>query len=523
MPIDSDTLTGPERPVQSNANRPPQNPLSVFRQRKPSSADADLAGAALRDLAIDEPSALALAHRLLAGDAEAGRELARHIAQTYPAPAPDDPGDPVATALWLAGRCREHGGRSTVAQRDGALGALIESVTYAQRRLADAQDAHDHWASWASDDAPGQAGGDGERLARQALALARRRLADATRDLRWTTATDELARRLARSVPTPARSELRSPVADPAPEPPPPPGPARIVAPQAETALARLSSADQRRLGWLRPLARPLPEAPLPIEVDAAFARLGTEMPNMKAALTWLQAGLALRRVCGVPTTRVTPMLLVGAPGVGKTRFVRRLATELGLSWGRLSLEGLSDNRALAGTSSGWSTAEPAWPVAEIARLGVANPLLMLDEIDKCVASHNGDAHATLLGWLEPSTAAAVVDPVLGPPIDLSGVSWILAANSIDRLPAPLLGRVHVVNVDLLPLAAFDTVLAGVLTDIADELGVPDARLLPSLDTAEIELLRRVWRPSRTPRLLRRVVERLLGEAATRSMISPRH
>jgi hypothetical protein len=54
-------------------------------------------------------------------------------------------------------------------------------------------------------------------------------------------------------------------------------------------------------------------------------------------------------------------------------------------------------------------------------------------------------------------------------------------------------------------------------------LGVPDARLLPSLDTAEIELLRRVWRPSRTPRLLRRVVERLLGEAATRSMISPQH
>lgn len=523
MPIDSDTLTGPERPVQSNANRPPQNPLSVFRQRKPSSADADLAGAALRDLAAGEPTALAFAHRLLAGDAEAGRELARHIAQTYPAPAPDDPGDPVATALWLAGRCGAHGGRSTVTQRDGALGALIESVTYAQRRLADAQDAHDHWASWASDGAPGQEGDDGERLARQALALARRRLADATRDLRWTTATAELVRRLAPSVPTPARSEMRSAVADPAPEPPLPPGPARVVAPQAETALARLSSADQRRLSWLRPLARSLPEAPLPIDIDVAFARLTAEMPNMRAALTWLGAGLALRRVCGVPTTRVTPLLLVGPPGVGKTRFVRRLATELGLCWGRLSLEGLSDNRMLAGTSSGWSTAEPAWPVAEIARLGVANPVLMLDEIDKCTASHNGDPLATLLGWLEPSTATAVVDPVLGAPIDLSGVSWILAANSIDRLPAPLLGRVHVVNVDLLPLGAFDTVLAGVLADIADELGVPDARLLPSLDTAEIELLQRIWRPSRTPRLLRRVVERLLGEAATRSMISPRH
>jgi hypothetical protein len=62
-----------------------------------------------------------------------------------------------------------------------------------------------------------------------------------------------------------------------------------------------------------------------------------------------------------------------------------------------------------------------------------------------------------------------------------------------------------------------------ILTDIADELGVPDARLLPELEADEFALLQRVWRQSRTPRLLRRVVERLLGEAATRSVISLRH
>jgi hypothetical protein len=145
----------------------------------------------------------------------------------------------------------------------------------------------------------------------------------------------------------------------------------------------------------------------------------------------------------------------------------------------------------------------------------------MLDELDKCSSSHNGDPLATLLGWLEPSTSAAVVDPVLGASVDLSGISWILAANRIDRLPAPLLGRAHVVHVDLLPLGAFDTVLAGVLADIAEELGVPDARLLPPLETAEITLLQRMWKQTRTPRLLRRVVERLLGAASMRPSGSP--
>ena len=527
MPADTDAISTAETSASSSAEVFPQNPFALFRRSDPSAADAELAAAALRDLAAGDMTTLALAHRLLAGDAEAGRELARRIASDYPAPAPDDPGDPVATALWLAGRCGFSGsgvrGGRTVAQRDAALGALIEALLYAQTRLADAQDAWEAWDRWTLDRAPQPDLSASRRLARHALALARRRLADATHDLRWTTGTDELAKRVARRAPAAAGPDARSTAVEPAQELPPPSGPTRAVAPQAETALARLSSADQRRFGWLRTLARPLPEAPLPTEIDATVGRLIAEMPNVAPALTWLRAGLSLRRACGVSSTRITPLLLVGPPGVGKTRFVRRLATELGLRWGRLSLEGLSDNRTLAGTASGWSTSEPAWPVGEIARLGVANPVLMLDEIDKCVPSHNGDPLATLLGWLEPTTAAAVVDPVLGAPVDLTGVSWILAANRIDRLPAPLLGRVHVVHVDVLPLDAFDTVLTGILTDIADELGVPDARLLPELEAAELALLQRMWRQSRTPRLLRRVVERLLGEAATRSVSSPRH
>jgi hypothetical protein len=214
-------------------------------------------------------------------------------------------------------------------------------------------------------------------------------------------------------------------------------------------------------------------------------------------------------------------MLLVGPPGVGKTRFARRLAEELGLASSYISLEGQSDNRTLAGTASGWSTAEPSWPVREIARVGYANPLLMADEVDKCTASHNGDNVATLLGWLEPSTACAAVDPVLGAPVDLSGISWMLSANRVEGLPAALLSRLRVVEVGPLPSAAFSAVLNAVLVDIARDLGLADPRLLPTLGQEELAWLRAHWRRTGSPRILRKLGERLLGEAARRPPAGP--
>lgn len=295
-------------------------------------------------------------------------------------------------------------------------------------------------------------------------------------------------------------------------------GPSLVVAPGAEGAIKRLGTQDRNRLGAFKRLAEPigLPEVPGREAGEAALLALRSEMPNFAAAVERVRHELALLRHVGADSLRLRPMLLVGPPGVGKSRFGRRLAAALGFHYGAFSLAGASDNRALEGTSAGWSTAAPSWPLAEIERLGTAGPLLLADEVDKVrTDGRNGDPLQTLLDWLEPATARAARDPVLGAPVDLSRVSWLLCANDAGRLPGPLLGRLSVVRVDEPPVEAFSAVLRGVLTDLADDFGARPA-MLPALEEAEVDWLEAQWRRSRTPRTLRKLTERLLALAAER-------
>ena len=496
------------------------DPFSLFRKANPTPAEAELAGAALRHVAGTDPVALALADRLLGGDAQAGRELARWLSVRLPEPMDGAARDPVATALWLAGRCGSDAfgerGPMTEANRNAAFAALIEAAALARHRLLEVQG---EWRDWplSSDDQERRVAA--EQLSLRALAIARRRLDRAAQRLPWTSIAEKLVDRLRPPTPPNApddRPEASAPACEVSFA-----GQSRIVAPRLNDVLSRLPTADQRRFAWLKPLGAPMAETPVSTRSDGALDRLEAEMPNFSPAISRLRAELALRQASGTGALRLSPMLLVGPPGVGKTRFARRLAEELGLAFSYISLEGQADNRTLAGTASGWSTAEPSWPVREIARVGYANPLLMADEVDKCTASHNGDNLATLLGWLEPSTACATVDPVVGAPVDLSGVSWVLSANRVEGLPATLLSRLRVVEVGPLPPGALSAVLNAVLVDIARDLGLADPRLLPTLGQEELAWLRVRWKRTGSPRILRKLVERLLGEAARRPLAGP--
>ena len=262
-------------------------------------------------------------------------------------------------------------------------------------------------------------------------------------------------------------------------------------------------------------LAAPMPLRLVPRDAIARLASLAEAAPAFAAPLAEIRRTLALSAHAGRPSPRLRPILLVGPPGVGKTWFARRMAQALDLPFSALNLGGSTDNRCLQGTARGWSAATPAWPVAEMARLATPNPLLFLDEVDKAGGQRdsNGRVHDTLLAMIEPESAAAWFDECLRTNADLRHLVWIMAANETRGIPAPLLSRLSVHEVQPPPASAFPRILKELLGSVAGDLGCGPADL-PVLEPETEAALRRSFARHRNLRRLRTQLEECLGVAA---------
>ena len=193
-------------------------------------------------------------------------------------------------------------------------------------------------------------------------------------------------------------------------------------------------------------------------------------LPNFHEVLDDVKRHVALAQDSG-DGLEVTPMLLLGAPGIGKTHFARKLADLLGTGMSLVPMSSMTAGWLLSGASSQWKGAKPGKVFEALVDGEYANPVIVVDEIDKASSDAQYDPLGALYSLLEHDTAQKFTDEFAEVAIDASHVIWITTANDERAIPEPIRNRMNVFWVDAPDLDAARLIARNLYRSIRDAHG----------------------------------------------------
>ncbi len=226
---------------------------------------------------------------------------------------------------------------------------------------------------------------------------------------------------------------------------------------KAASGLEHLKRDDRERLEVLKDGAR-LIRVHSEHHADELAAGLHGDMSWMAPAteVVWHAMRRSVRE--GWPGFRMPPLLLDGPPGIGKSRYARRLGELLATSTTVIEATGENASFGIVGSQRGWGGSYPGRLIETVLQSRIANPVMVVDEIEKAGRATSTNGHAfglaeALLPLLEPLTARRWSCPYYQVQFDMGWVIWVLTSNDCRRLPEPLLSRYPPIRLRHLTLA----------------------------------------------------------------------